>query len=744
MTTGAIEAGVRIRYNIDMPADTYGPAWNGSTELPTKNAIYDKIETLGTVSDAVWVGTSAPVDPNIELWWDSDEPSVVGSAGSGITQEQAEDAVAALFAAGTHTNATVTYNDATPSLSIAASGGGSVSFATDAEVLAGTETTKALNPANLSNTETFIDPRKYGFSTAATGIVNSAALQAAIDAACGVANPVTTVRVASKRIILPGGNYLLNSQINIRSVMNLTIEGNGNCRLLANVNMTSIFDINGISNCSIGGITFSGSAGVQVDNAIYDYWDPAGAIRSNTNNSFYNIDIRDLDFITGIRVGKIGMGNQVDNTEFRNVRIFGGWTAGNTTRWQAGMYVGDDMSANNVLHHLYKANINAVRYGIDLAASQLAVYGAGFGSNEIDMRVSTTGYSYFHGIRTEHSQKLLEHKAAGGIPSQITISDVQCHTNDMAADGKLITFLHTGTLNIINMTVFTNSAVQPKVHIGNFVHPAKLIVNGFTIGGSGRVGDIPSSTFVLSPQATATVKGYQRLDAVSGTISIQDYNAGGTASVYTLGNNSINDPSALILNAPSTQPNILRYNRNGTPSWDFYDGNSQYLYFRDMVNSNMHIILYPGTAATGAVEIGTKLRYAAGVTDVAYGPSWDGSKEIPTRDAIYDKIETLGGSSTRTVTTYSGTSLTGVTGDAGSYLRFTGSNPTYTLPPNSSVAFPVGTQIDGVGTATAMTLVAGSGVTINKARTLVTVAADSGWTALKVATDEWDVHGDFV
>ena len=98
----------------------------------------------------------------------------------------------------------------------------------------------------------------------------------------------------------------------------------------------------------------------------------------------------------------------------------------------------------------------------------------------------------------------------------------------------------------------------------------------------------------------------------------------------------------------------------------------------------------------------------------------------------------------RTINTYSGTSLTGVLADAAAYIRCTGSNPTYTIPPNSSVVFPVGTQIDGVGTATAMTLVAGGGVTVNKARTLVTLGAKSGWTALKVATDEWDVHGDFV
>ena len=98
----------------------------------------------------------------------------------------------------------------------------------------------------------------------------------------------------------------------------------------------------------------------------------------------------------------------------------------------------------------------------------------------------------------------------------------------------------------------------------------------------------------------------------------------------------------------------------------------------------------------------------------------------------------------RTVTVKASVGNTGVIGDAGCYLRFTGTNPTYTVPPNSAVAFPVGTQIDGMSSATAMTLVQGSGVTINRARTLVTLGAKSGWTLIKVATDEWDTHGDYV
>lgn len=94
--------------------------------------------------------------------------------------------------------------------------------------------------------------------------------------------------------------------------------------------------------------------------------------------------------------------------------------------------------------------------------------------------------------------------------------------------------------------------------------------------------------------------------------------------------------------------------------------------------------------------------------------------------------------------TQTGTTYTLALADASSYLRTThGSGCAITVPPNSSVAFPVGTYLDGVGTAAAVTIVAGGGVTINKARTLVTNGADSGWSLIKVGTDEWDLHGDF-
>lgn len=33
--------------DLEVPDEAYGVGWNGSVEVPTKNAVYDKIETLG-------------------------------------------------------------------------------------------------------------------------------------------------------------------------------------------------------------------------------------------------------------------------------------------------------------------------------------------------------------------------------------------------------------------------------------------------------------------------------------------------------------------------------------------------------------------------------------------------------------------------------------------------------------------------------------------------------------------------
>lgn len=61
-------AGDTFTGDISVPDEAYGVGWNGSLEVPTKNAIYDKIETLGTASainDLTDVTITTPADNEV-------------------------------------------------------------------------------------------------------------------------------------------------------------------------------------------------------------------------------------------------------------------------------------------------------------------------------------------------------------------------------------------------------------------------------------------------------------------------------------------------------------------------------------------------------------------------------------------------------------------------------------------------------------------------------------------------------
>jgi len=100
----------------------------------------------------------------------------------------------------------------------------------------------------------------------------------------------------------------------------------------------------------------------------------------------------------------------------------------------------------------------------------------------------------------------------------------------------------------------------------------------------------------------------------------------------------------------------------------------------------------------------------------------------------------------RTVNAQTGTTYTFALSDgsgAGGFPLVTASNAsaqTYTVPPNSSVAFPVGTQIDLVQQgAGAVTIAPGSGVTVNAANGLTLPSQYSSASLIKTGTDTWSL-----
>lgn len=103
--------------------------------------------------------------------------------------------------------------------------------------------------------------------------------------------------------------------------------------------------------------------------------------------------------------------------------------------------------------------------------------------------------------------------------------------------------------------------------------------------------------------------------------------------------------------------------------------------------------------------------------------------------------------STVTANTQTGTAYTLVLGDAGEVIEMNNAAAnTVTIPPNSSVAFPVGTIIEvlqyGAGQTT---IAAGVGVTLRSpAGKTKTAVQYSSATLRKRATDEWMLEGDIV
>ncbi|MGB9154223.1 MAG: hypothetical protein WCD70_14175 [Alphaproteobacteria bacterium] len=94
------------------------------------------------------------------------------------------------------------------------------------------------------------------------------------------------------------------------------------------------------------------------------------------------------------------------------------------------------------------------------------------------------------------------------------------------------------------------------------------------------------------------------------------------------------------------------------------------------------------------------------------------------------------------ITTQTGSYTLAAT-DAGSYIEMTSASAlTLTVPPNSSVGFSIGTEIAfGQHGAGALSVVAGSGVTIDRLSTLNMVGQYATAALLKVGTNEWILSG---
>ena len=193
----------------------------------------------------------------------------------------------------------------------------------------------------------------------------------------------------------------------------------------------------------------------------------------------------------------------------------------------------------------------------------------------------------------------------------------------------------------------------------------------------------------------------------------------------------------------SSEEKLILEGTNGATVLDITDGN---------------VVIGDGTLTVGSDGAGEDVTFHSDTAGDAF--VWDSSDEkltitgtdgqtaldVPDGNVtITDTLTVSGGLvAPLAINAQTGTTYTFVLADAGKFVSSSnGSAQTFTVPPNSSVAYAVGTQIivQNIGSANC-TLAEGSGVTINSKDSNKEIDGQyAAATLIKTATDAWSLIG---
>jgi len=364
------------------------------------------------------------------------------------------------------------------------------------------------------------------FGADPTGTTDStSAFTAAILAATGSATPATNSRIPTGPVYIPAGTYKITSDILIQSVQGFHLIGAGPDVTYLQASgtgfTTALLNIDGSANGLYEGFTLRGNGTDQVPNGLNLTWTTA-ANRSTTGNSFRDIVIRNLNFVTGFSLAGIGT-RQLDGTKLEHItvtgqQVTGSWsTSGN---WQYGVVFGNGSNGNIYDQYLYDVSVNGCYNGYYNNISSFGLWGAEPSGNCIDFYMINGAACTIENIQSQNAGQFIVCPSGSGHPVSFRDCEWKGYSNAAYTNLPWIT---TGTS--YGNWVFENILCLYPLHAPSASPTMALGISGGTYNACCTLINVsqpnpPAAGIVSGTHTQVIAVSYQDTTSGSGTLAV--------------------------------------------------------------------------------------------------------------------------------------------------------------------------------------------------------------------------------